>query len=90
MSNYSLFTSESVSEDQVDKLTDVFVFDEAVNTLNNDTEHAGIESIAGPGDDLTVISVTHRLTTLKCCRNIAELEDVRIKRSGSYQHIIEH
>ena len=48
-----------------------------------------MEAIENLGDKLTVVIVAHRLTTLKNCTQIVELEDGQIKRSGSYQHIIE-
>jgi len=72
------------------KKADVIVFDEATSALDNDTEHAVMEVIKNLGDELTLIIVAHRLTTLKSCDQIIELEDGRIKRSGSYQYIIGH
>ncbi|MBT7444026.1 MAG: ABC transporter ATP-binding protein [Methylococcales bacterium] len=71
------------------KQADVIVFDEATSALDNDTERAVMEAIENLGDELTVIIVAHRLTTLKNCTQIVELEDGRIKRSGSYEYIIE-
>ena len=49
---------------------------------------AVMKAIENLGDDLTVIIVAHRLTTLKNCTQIVELEDGRIKRTGSYQNVI--
>ena len=71
------------------KQADVIVFDEATSALDNDTERAVMEIIENLGDELTVIIVAHRLTTLQNCTQIVELADGRIKRSGSYQKIIE-
>ena len=70
------------------KKADVIVFDEATSALDNDTERAVMEAIENLGDELTVIIVAHRLSTLKNCTQIVELEDGQIKRTGSYQHII--
>jgi ATP-binding cassette, subfamily B, bacterial PglK len=70
------------------KQANVIVFDEATSALDNDTERVVMEAIENLGDELTVIIVAHRLTTLKNCTQIVELEDGRIKRSGSYEHII--
>ena len=72
------------------KQADVIVFDEATSALDNDAERAVMEAIENLGDELTVIIVAHRLTTLKNCTQIVELEDGWIKRSGSYQNIIGH
>ena len=71
------------------KQADVIVFDEATSALDNDTELAVMEAIETLGDDLTVIIIAHRLTTLKNCTQIVELEDGKIVRIGSYQNIVE-
>ena len=71
------------------KQADVIVFDEATSALDNDTERAVMEAIEGLSDELTVIIAAHRLTTLKHCTEVVELEDGRIKRSGSYANIVE-
>ena len=71
------------------KQADVIVFDEATSALDNATELAVMKAIDNLGEELTVIIVAHRLTTLKSCKQIFELEDGRIKRSGSYEYIIE-
>jgi ATP-binding cassette, subfamily B, bacterial PglK len=69
------------------KTVDVIVFDEATSALDNDTERAVMEAIENLGDDLTVIIVAHRLTTLKNCTQIVELVDGKIVRVGSYSDI---
>jgi ATP-binding cassette subfamily B protein len=71
------------------KKADVIVLDEATSALDNDTELAVMEAIENLGDELTVIIVAHRLTTLKNCTQIIELEGGRISRSGSYNDVIE-
>ncbi len=70
------------------KQADVIVLDEATSALDDQTEGAVMKAIENLGDDITVIIVAHRLTTLKNCTEIVELEDGQIKRSGSYQNII--
>jgi ABC-type multidrug transport system fused ATPase/permease subunit len=70
------------------KKTDVIVFDEATSALDNDTERVVMEAIEKLGDELTVIIVAHRLTTLKNCTQIIELEDGQVKRMGSYGEIV--
>ncbi|XOJ96080.1 ABC transporter ATP-binding protein [Candidatus Njordibacter sp. Uisw_039] len=71
------------------KQADVVVFDEATSALDNDTEQSVIEAIEDLSDELTVIMVAHRLTTLKNCTHIIEFADGKIVRSGSYQTIVE-
>jgi ABC-type bacteriocin/lantibiotic exporter with double-glycine peptidase domain len=70
------------------KRADVIVFDEATSALDNETERAVMEAIEDLGDELTVIIVAHRLTTLKNCTQVVELEGGRIIRSGSYIDVI--
>jgi len=70
------------------KEADLIVFDEATSALDNDTERAVMEAIDNLGDEITVIIVAHRLTTLKNCTQVIELEDGQIGRSGSYKHMI--
>jgi len=71
------------------KQADVIVFDEATSALDNDTECAVMQAIESLSEELTVLIVAHRLTTLKNCTHIVELGDGRIRRIGSYQDIIE-
>ena len=71
------------------KQADVIVFDEATSALDNDTERMVMETIENLGDELTVIIVAHRLTTLKNCTQIVELEDGKIAQIGSYLDIVE-
>ena len=71
------------------KQTDVIVLDEVTSALDNNTERAVMEAIENLDDELTVIIVAHRLTTLKSCMQIVELEDGQIKRIGSYSDIVD-
>ena len=52
------------------------------------TEAAVMEAIDGLHPDLTIFLVAHRLTTLRGCDLIVELERGVIRRIGSYQEII--
>ena len=70
------------------KQADVIIFDEATSALDNETEQAVMQSIESLGNDLTVLIIAHRLTTLKNCTQIVELADGGIKRIGSYEEIV--
>ncbi len=70
------------------KQADVIIFDEATSALDNETEQAVMQAIESLGNDLTVLIIAHRLTTLKNCTQIVELADGGIKRTGTYQEII--
>lgn len=70
------------------KQADVIVFDEATSALDTETEQAVMQAIESLSNNLTLIIIAHRLTTLKNCTQIVELGDGHIKRIGSYQAII--
>jgi len=72
------------------KKADVIIFDEATSALDNETEHAVMQAIEGLSQDLTLLIIAHRLTTLKNCTQIVELGDGRIKRTGTYHEIVAH
>jgi len=70
------------------KKADVIIFDEATSALDNKTEQAVMQSIESLGQNLTILIIAHRLTTLKNCTQIVELADGGIKRIGTYQEIV--
>lgn len=70
------------------KRADVLVFDEATSALDNDTERAVMEAIESLGDELTILIVAHRLSTLKNCTLIVEMSDGCVKRTGTYSDIV--
>jgi len=72
------------------KQADVIIFDEATSALDNTTEAAVMQAIEELHQDLTVLIIAHRLTTLKNCDTVVELAEGGIKRMGSYQEMIEH
>lgn len=69
------------------KQADVIIFDEATSALDNETEQAVMQAIEGLSEDLTILIIAHRLTTLKNCTKIVELCEGRVRRVGSYQDI---
>lgn len=71
------------------KQADVIIFDEATSALDNDTEQVVMQSIEGLSENLTILIIAHRLTTLKNCTQIIELGDGGIKRIGSYSDIVD-
>jgi ATP-binding cassette, subfamily B, bacterial PglK len=70
------------------KEADVIIFDEATSALDNKTESEIINTINGLKSDLTILMIAHRLTTLKNCDKIIELENGNIKRVGTFKEII--
>ena len=72
------------------KKANVIVFDEATSALDNETEKVVMEAIRNLGEELTLIIVAHRLSTLENCTHIIELDQGKILRIGSYDEIINH
>ncbi|EMF80977.1 ABC transporter, ATP-binding protein [Leptospira weilii serovar Topaz str. LT2116] len=65
----------------------VIVFDEATSALDNETEKAVMDSINALDRDLTILIIAHRLSTVKVCDQIIELNAGRIERIGTYQEL---
>jgi ATP-binding cassette subfamily B protein len=70
------------------KQASVLVLDEATSALDNATEQSVIEAIEGLERDLTILIIAHRLTTVKHCDSIVELEQGRIVAQGTYDQLI--
>lgn len=70
------------------KKADVIVFDEATSALDNETETAVMEAIDALNADLTVLIVAHRLTTLRKCDQVVELNQGVVARKGTYEEIV--
>ena len=70
------------------KEADVIVFDEATSALDSETELLVIQAIELIGKDVTIIFVAHRITTLRGCDFIVELENGILKRIATYEEII--
>jgi ATP-binding cassette subfamily B protein len=70
------------------KQASILIFDEATSALDNETESTVMQAIEALSNELTIVIVAHRLTTLKKCNQIIELEHGIIKRMGSYDQII--
>ena len=56
------------------KNANVIILDEATSSLDNETEQAVMQSIEGLGKEFTIITIAHRLTTLKGCDQIVSLD----------------
>jgi ATP-binding cassette subfamily B protein len=70
------------------KQAEVIVLDEATSALDNETEQSVMTAIEGVGENLTLLIIAHRLSTLKNCSKIVELCDGKISRIGSYEDIV--
>jgi ATP-binding cassette subfamily B protein len=70
------------------KQANVLVLDEATSALDDATETAVMQAIHELGNDITVLMIAHRLSTLKNCDRIVELGKGEMLREGTYQEII--
>lgn len=72
------------------KKAKVLVFDEATSALDSVTENSVMEAIEDLNRDLTIILIAHRLTTVRRCDTIVELDHGRVVAAGSYDFLLEH
>ncbi len=63
----------------------VIVFDEATSALDNETELAVMEGIEQLADDLTILIVAHRVSTLKRCDKIFRMDKGEVIEEGGYE-----
>lgn len=71
------------------KQASVLVFDEATSALDNATEQSVMAAIEGLSSNLTILLVAHRLTTVRRCDTILELEHGKVVAQGSYEQLLE-
>jgi ATP-binding cassette subfamily B protein len=72
------------------KQASVLVFDEATSALDNATEQSVMAAIEGLNRGLTILLIAHRLTTVRRCDTIVELEHGRVVAQGTYEQLIEN
>ena len=67
----------------------ILIMDEATSALDSATENEINEAVARLADnDMTIIIIAHRLTTLHRCDAIIELENGRVKKVWSYEELV--
>jgi ABC-type multidrug transport system fused ATPase/permease subunit len=71
------------------KRASVLVLDEATSSLDNVTERSVMEAIEGLDRTLTILLIAHRLTTVRRCDSIIELEHGRVVAQASYEELLE-
>lgn len=69
------------------KKADIIIFDEATSALDEKTEQSVMEAIEKLSSRLTILIVAHRLSTLKKCTQIIEVNNGNIKKIGTYKNI---
>ena len=71
------------------KQATVLVFDEATSALDNATELSVIDAIESLNRDVTILLIAHRITTVRRCDIIMELENGRVVAQGAYEQLLE-
>jgi ATP-binding cassette, subfamily B, bacterial PglK len=71
------------------KRASVLVFDEATSALDNTTEQSVMRAIDALGRELTIVLIAHRLTTVRNCDTIIELEHGRVVAQAPYAELLE-
>jgi ATP-binding cassette subfamily B protein len=69
------------------KRANVIIFDEATSALDSDTEKAVMEAIDSLSNELTILIIAHRISTLKNCSAIVRLEGGTIHSIGNFDTI---
>lgn len=67
----------------------VLILDEATSALDNETEQSVMRAMDRLDRDLTVLIIAHRLTTVRDCDLIVQLEKGEIVARGSYDELIQ-
>jgi ABC-type bacteriocin/lantibiotic exporter with double-glycine peptidase domain len=66
----------------------ILVLDESTSSLDTSTEHQVMENIFDSNRELTIVLITHRLSTLKSVDKILYLSKGKIVAQGDYESII--
>ena len=70
------------------KKASVLVLDEATSALDNTTEQMVMDTINELNNDLTILIIAHRLTTVRRCDFIVEMEQGRVVATGTYDELL--
>jgi ABC-type bacteriocin/lantibiotic exporter with double-glycine peptidase domain len=67
----------------------VLILDEATNALDNLTEKVVMNTLENLSENITIIMITHRLSTVKKCDIIYLFEKGKVKEHGTYEKLIQ-
>ena len=67
----------------------VLILDEATSALDNLTEQVIMDAVHNIGNDITIIMIAHRLSTVKECDIIFLLEKGELRAQGTFEKLIE-
>jgi len=67
---------------------EILIFDEATSALDNQTEKAVINILRELSNEVTILMIAHRVTTLQGCSRICRLDQGEITQIGTYEEVI--
>ena len=67
----------------------VLLLDEGTSELDGKTEAEVIRALGSSSEDLTLIAVAHRLTTIRNCSLVVTMSDGRVSSLGTYEDLVE-
>ena len=67
---------------------DILILDEPTSALDNITEHEVMDAVNALGQEITIILIAHRLSTVQSCDNLFFLQDGRIEDHGTFDELI--
>jgi len=66
---------------------ELLILDEATSALDNNTEDLVMEAINQLSEDITIIMIAHRLSTVKECNTIFYLDHGKLTGQGSFEEL---
>ena len=72
------------------KRSGLIIFDEATSSLDEQTETEIMDTIYNLDNELTIVLVAHRISTLKRCDEIYEMKNGSLKSIGTYDDLLTH
>lgn len=66
----------------------ILVLDEATAALDNETESLVSDAVKALGGEKTLIIIAHRLTTIKHCDRVYQMDSGKIIRAGTYDSVV--
>ncbi len=71
------------------KNVEILVLDEATSALDNESEKVIQKTIKNLKNDMTIISIAHRFSTIKNCDCIFLLENGKVRDQGKYEELLQ-
>ncbi len=65
----------------------VLILDEATSALDNVTEQAVMEAVNNLSQEITIILIAHRLSTVRQCDQVYLLDQGKVKASGTFDEL---